>query len=66
MTSTSFLLILIGLFVIINVVNFVGVFKGDIKIGSTSTPDGTKAEVRSSSTVSSGGGSSGHSVGSSY
>ena len=29
MTATSVLLILVGLFVIVNAANFVGVFKGD-------------------------------------
>jgi len=66
MTSTSFLLILIGLFLIINVTNFVGVIQGNKQIGSPKPPEGTTAEVRSTSTISSGGESAGHSVGSSY
>lgn len=34
MTATSVLLILIGLFVIVNAANFVGVIKGDKTIGA--------------------------------
>lgn len=38
MTATGILLILIGLFVIINSTNFVGVINGDKVIGQTPTP----------------------------
>lgn len=38
MTSSSFLLILVGLFVIINAPNFVGVFQGNKKLNLDLTP----------------------------
>ena len=37
MTATGFLLILIGLFVIVNSTNFVGVIQGNKKIAQTPT-----------------------------
>ena len=38
MTATSVLLILIGLFVVINASNFVGVLQGNKKFAQTPTP----------------------------
>ena len=38
MTATSILLILVGLFVIVNSANFVKVLNGEAKIGGTPTP----------------------------
>ena len=40
MTSTGLLLILIGLFVIVNSTNFVGVLQHNLAIAQTPTPSG--------------------------
>lgn len=43
MTSTSVLFIIIGLFIIVNAANFVGVFKGDKTINFSTKPEKTRA-----------------------